>query len=820
VSDIWYSTLGHSYFCEAPLRPSLVFSLDWLELFHTCFMNGASTKFSFVESMEQFLEMQTFERLPLFHKAFEYAYFNWLTVSELAEQQLLLSLDAPGTNIAAPGTLEGQCIACFYRKPLAQESEGLLRSASDCTDKNKDPQLPSEDSMDFENDNCCVDDAMKDDRFYVAIDGNSQHRRYAHVSQGQGVKHRHHTFADTSSLRIPLLSKRREPHVWGFAESSLQEPATQSLFVPIDEPPQPGPTSREVIDNAPNSAQLAGIASQSLLQIPPNVDTSFPDSGIYTLQSDRRGCPHIFAADRGNVHSGFKHEKPRTMKPFDETGCVGMICRHDIPLRIGDLFRGENQETILLVLRSVARQLPTDAKIYFQYDLACKFSSFLQISDPELAGRTSISLNAFHAHCHGFKCQLQYGPLQTEGLARTDAEGVERHWSTKRHLVPVGRISAPQARHDLLHAHNLHIAKRRRTDMPNHLERRFKRITKEAAEQERMIIEAATKSGQSRNDFVNHVRRKLRDNKERFFDPGKLAEALITQRHRHYPLRYIFTELCRLQPSKNGFLRPDGKWTNINLDRIVKEGSTLINYIRNGKLKLYEWHEGEPLWQKYFSEVCMVRLHSLRNNLLIELSSRMLERHQAYSKKEGTKHTTQLFRTINDRSMKLPGLVADHNNFLVYMVDKCPSAFPQTRKQEWAMNIDDLSFDALEKSAGEILFVQEKRFIDFWGEGVDWGWEPNELKAMTCVVKLDRSLEELVLLRTEMRRLGNFLLNNFKFFVDPDSPLRARRNWQEYINNTCNCMQAFIQHGKLFQLELLAKTLTGKLLSQLYYCPS
>jgi hypothetical protein len=95
------------------------------------------------------------------------------------------------------------------------------------------------------------------------------------ISQGQRVKYRHHT----SSLRIPLLSKRREPHIWGFAESSLQEPATQSLFVSIDEPPQPGPTPREVIDNAPNSAQLAGIASQALLQIPSDVGTSFPDSG-------------------------------------------------------------------------------------------------------------------------------------------------------------------------------------------------------------------------------------------------------------------------------------------------------------------------------------------------------------------------------------------------------------------------------------------------------------------------------------------------------------------------------------------------------------
>jgi hypothetical protein len=41
------------------------------------------------------IDGQPIKRLPLFHKAFEYAYFNWLTVSELAEQQLLLSLDAP-----------------------------------------------------------------------------------------------------------------------------------------------------------------------------------------------------------------------------------------------------------------------------------------------------------------------------------------------------------------------------------------------------------------------------------------------------------------------------------------------------------------------------------------------------------------------------------------------------------------------------------------------------------------------------------------------------------------------------------------------------
>ena len=92
-------------------------------------------------------------------------------------------------------------------------------------------------------------------------------------------------------------------------------------------------------------------------------------------------CTHFFNA---------LNEKPPSMKGYDETGLLGMVCRHGSPLRYLNLYEGERMESTYTLLKDVVLQTPYDTQWGLMYDVGCRFQQWLQRRDAELSARMTV----------------------------------------------------------------------------------------------------------------------------------------------------------------------------------------------------------------------------------------------------------------------------------------------------------------------------------------------------------------------------------------------------------------------------------------------
>lgn len=93
------------------------------------------------------------------------------------------------------------------------------------------------------------------------------------------------------------------------------------------------------------------------------------------------GCSHFFVAAA---------EKPRTMKEYDETGLLGVVCRHGHPLRYQNMYQGERFITTYSGLLQVVDAASPDLRWGLMYDVACRFSKWLAREDPILAHKCTV----------------------------------------------------------------------------------------------------------------------------------------------------------------------------------------------------------------------------------------------------------------------------------------------------------------------------------------------------------------------------------------------------------------------------------------------
>ncbi|KAJ7470051.1 hypothetical protein B0H11DRAFT_1730903 [Mycena galericulata] len=143
------------------------------------------------------------------------------------------------------------------------------------------------------------------------------------------------------------------------------------------------------------------------------------------------------------------------------SGVGGCVCaRHGVvrPLGLGDLQKGEryaNMDYIFLsALAGVAVVL-----LAISYDIACQWKIHLPERAKKIAATTPImtdledfeiqyALPVWHAVAHEIGCQTQNSLSFTEGVGRTDGEGIERTWAI---LNPIGfstKEMGDGARHD------------------------------------------------------------------------------------------------------------------------------------------------------------------------------------------------------------------------------------------------------------------------------------------------------------------------------------------------------------------------------------
>lgn len=247
-----------------------------------------------------------------------------------------------------------------------------------------------------------------------------------------------------------------------------------------------------------------GVFSHRRLKLASNRAEGFEDIPTYLFHTPDRSLEERvenYTEPLLNCDSNFRAaNKPKTMKQFDETGMMGIACRHGHGVRYQDMYEGERYKYALNLFRTVVRGNPTLKAFALIYDIGCRFDPFLQHVDPELSKTTTVAVNAMHVYGHPLSCQVLRGPKRQVGFGETDGEGNERDWSSKIHLVASGRCSSAARKRQALDAQSRYRNRQLVEKLPEYLWKRFKRARQRAQESEReleRIFETTLRIGHS-----------------------------------------------------------------------------------------------------------------------------------------------------------------------------------------------------------------------------------------------------------------------------------------------------------------------------------
>ncbi|KAJ7049006.1 hypothetical protein C8F01DRAFT_1266153 [Mycena amicta] len=145
------------------------------------------------------------------------------------------------------------------------------------------------------------------------------------------------------------------------------------------------------------------------------------------------------------------------------SGVGGCVCaRHGLVRRqgLGDLQKGERYANMDYICLSTLEDVAVKS-VLVSYDIACQWRIFLPVRAERIraAGGLATELQRFemqfalpvwHAAAHEPSCQAEYSLSYTEGVGKTDGEGIERTWAV---LNPVGwatKEMGPGAQHDAI----------------------------------------------------------------------------------------------------------------------------------------------------------------------------------------------------------------------------------------------------------------------------------------------------------------------------------------------------------------------------------
>ncbi|KAJ7657014.1 hypothetical protein B0H17DRAFT_1146039 [Mycena rosella] len=138
-----------------------------------------------------------------------------------------------------------------------------------------------------------------------------------------------------------------------------------------------------------------------------------------------------------------KREKAST-KFFDDTGIMGILCRHDRVLWLVNMrTAGEKQYYVLVLLETLFQHLPANIRVGILYDIACqlhrscvKYKFLDRYLDCIL-----FAVSVFHPFGHCWPCQLIYHPLKYCGFGFTNGEGCKRFWHSISKLISYLRVA-------------------------------------------------------------------------------------------------------------------------------------------------------------------------------------------------------------------------------------------------------------------------------------------------------------------------------------------------------------------------------------------
>ncbi|KAH9807729.1 hypothetical protein DFH28DRAFT_1088754 [Melampsora americana] len=172
----------------------------------------------------------------------------------------------------------------------------------------------------------------------------------------------------------------------------------------------------------------------------------------------------------------------QTWRGCDETGLMGMACRHDHLLKFINLVQtGEKGYFPLAmmdwILRMTVQGENNAPRFGILYDIGCNMEkSILKrdlFKDERTAKRLKFGTSVFHSHVHQWACQLKYNPRLNEDWGMSDGEGLERIWSSLAALVGALRYSTKHHRLCALNLRAQHTNRVKRMQSIQWLKRRF-----------------------------------------------------------------------------------------------------------------------------------------------------------------------------------------------------------------------------------------------------------------------------------------------------------------------------------------------------------
>lgn len=107
------------------------------------------------------------------------------------------------------------------------------------------------------------------------------------------------------------------------------------------------------------------------------MDSENLDSTIDTRSNSQ--CDNQFRAARGWESKSSCNEL-QSLKNFDETGLMGMVCRHRCPLRYLNMYTGERARHGISLLKGLLAAKPTITHVNCCYDISCIFSTTVSVS--------------------------------------------------------------------------------------------------------------------------------------------------------------------------------------------------------------------------------------------------------------------------------------------------------------------------------------------------------------------------------------------------------------------------------------------------------
>ncbi|KAH9817981.1 hypothetical protein DFH28DRAFT_1081037 [Melampsora americana] len=133
----------------------------------------------------------------------------------------------------------------------------------------------------------------------------------------------------------------------------------------------------------------------------------------------------------------------QTWRGCDETGLMGMACRHDVLLKFINIVQsGERGYYPLAMLDWILRTTTHEGetrRFGVLYDIGCSMEKGIIkrnfFPEERRSGRLMFGTSVFHSYVHQWACQLKYNPRLNNNWGLSDGEGIERVWASLACLV-------------------------------------------------------------------------------------------------------------------------------------------------------------------------------------------------------------------------------------------------------------------------------------------------------------------------------------------------------------------------------------------------